>query len=300
MKFFSGSSNPELSSSIARHLGCELGKVELLQFSDGEIGVNFKESVLRKDVFLVQSCSIPPNDHLMELLIMVDACRRGGARSITAVVPWLAYSRKEKKDHRYDAISGKLVANLLETAGINRLITLDLHADAVEGFFDVPVVNLSAVDLFAKGLDAVDTTDTVVVAPDMGGAKRARRLAQALEVPVVILEKIRPHNSPDTEVVSMIGDVTGKRAIIIDDIASTGGTLVNAAKILKERGAKHVDVCITHAIFSDDACQRIEKSHIDHFMITDTIPLRPGASISQLKILSVAGMIAEEIKGLTV
>ncbi|HNT29974.1 MAG TPA: ribose-phosphate diphosphokinase [bacterium] len=298
MKLFSGSSNPQLAEQIAQELQQPLGAVKLLRFSDGEIGVALEEPILRRDVFVIQSCSVPTNDHLMELLIMIDAFRRGGARSITAVVPWLAYSRKEKKDNPQDPISGKLVANLLETAGIDRLIALDLHADAVEGFFDVPVINLSAVSLFAEALQGIDHENTVVVAPDMGGAKRARRLAKELEVPVVILEKIRPHNSPHTEVVSMIGDVSDKRAIIVDDIISTGSTLINAANILKDRGANRVDVCITHPILAEDASAMIKQSRIDRFITTDSIPIPEVKRFDQLQIVSVASLISREISKL--
>lgn len=299
MMLFPGSSNPKLAREIAKSLEANPGTASILRYSDGEIGVKIDDSFLGRNVYVIQTGAPPINDMLMELLIMVDAFKRGGSRSVTAVVPYLPYSRKEKKDVRQDPISGRLVANLLETAGIDALIALDLHADALEGFFNVPVVNLSPVELFAERLGKLDLNNTVVVAPDMGGAKRARRLARALEVPVVILEKIRPHDSPESEIMTMIGDVSGKNAVIIDDIVSTGGTLVNAAALLRERGARDIHVCISHALFSDTAPQRIADSAIDRMYITDSLPLSDSVKIDKLEVVPIAGLIAEEIAALT-
>ncbi len=299
MKFFAGSSSPKLASSIAHELRTMQGGAELIQFTDGEISVKIIDHVRRRDVYVLQTFNEPVNDKIMELLIMIDAFRRSSPRSITAIIPYLAYSRKEKKDTRHDPISGKLIANLLQQAGITGLITTDLHADAIEGFFDVPVINLSASTLFSDHLrPKLDISNTVVVAPDMGGAKRARKFARELEVPVVILEKVRPHNSPDSEIVTMIGDVEGKHAIIIDDIVSTGGTLVNAAKLIKERGAKQVDVCITHALLCGSAVDKIQNSVIQTMYITDSVPVPSAKMLDKFEILSIDKMIACEINEL--
>lgn len=300
MKIFTGSSNPELAQAIAHKMNLSLGDIKRFTFTDGERAIDLRESVLREDVFLIQTGSHPVNDHLMEILIMIDACKRAGARSITAIIPWLPYSRKDKKDHRQDPITGKLVADMLETAGIDRLIALDLHADAIEGFFHVPVINLKAFDLFAKHLEdqQIDTSELVVVAPDMGGAKRARRFAERLSAHVVILEKMRQHNSPDTEIMTMIGDVHNKHAIVIDDMTSSGGTLINTAAFLKSRGARRVDTCISHAILAEQAPERIQASQIDSLITTNSVPIPTEKMADNFTILSIADLIAEEIKRL--
>lgn len=298
MLLFSGTSNPKLAESIADEVSARFGKIEHLRFSDGEIGMRITDSFLRKHVYAVQSGGDNVNDSLIELLLMIDAFRRGAAKSVTAVIPYLPYSRKEKKDTRQDPISGKLVANLLQTAGIDALISVDLHSDAIEGFFDVPVVNISPVALFARHLRKIDLANTVIVTPDMGGAKRARSFARELEVPVVILEKIRPHNSPETEVMTMIGDVSSKEAVIVDDIISTGGTLINAAELIRERGAKKIHVCITHPLLCDNAVARIEASSIDTLFVTDTVAIPKEKLSKKIKVISIASLIATEIQNL--
>lgn len=300
MKLFAGSSHLKLAQDIADCLEQPLGNVRRFSFTDGERGIDVRESVLGEDVFVVQTGSWPVNDHLMELLIMIDAFRRAGANSITAVVPWLPYSRKDKKDHRQDPITARLVADMLQTAGVSRVLALDLHADALEGFFRVPVINIKPFDLYAQYLEQqnIDTSQLVVVAPDMGGAKRARRFAERLGAHVVILEKMRQHNSPDSEIMTMIGNVEGKKAMVIDDMTSTGGTLINTAAYLKIRGAVEVDTCVSHAVLADDAHELIANSKIDHFITTDSVPIPEEKRTfnDRMKILSLAPLVAQEIQ----
>jgi ribose-phosphate pyrophosphokinase len=296
MKLFAGRSNLKLAERLADELGLRLSQLDIFEFSDGDTGIDVKEEVMHEDVFFLQTLCRPVNDHLMELLLFADAMKRGAARSVTAVVPWLAYSRKEKRDHRRDPISARLLSNLIEAAGVDRLITLDLHAVAIEGFFNIPVVNCSAAELFVNEIKALGRQDVVVVAPDMGGAKRARQLAALLDAPVVILEKYRPPNDPNTEVLTIIGDVEGKSAVIIDDIISTGGTLVNAAEVLKSKGAKTIDVCISHAVLAGNATEKLADSAVDTFFFTDSFPIAPDKVIDRIKIMSIAGILAKEVK----
>jgi ribose-phosphate pyrophosphokinase len=232
----------------------------------------------------------------MEILLFADAMKRGGAASITAALPWLAYSRKERREHRRDPIAARLVSDLLQTAGVQRLITLDLHTTAIEGFFNIPVINCSAVDLFSEEVKRLGREDVVVVSPDMGGAKRARQLAALLETQVVILEKYRLPHHPDAEVLTVIGDVTDKNAVIVDDIVSTGGTLTNAVEVLKKRGAKSIDVCVSHAVLAGDAAGRLSQISIDKFFFTDSFPIPSSKRFEQMEILSIAGLLAREIR----
>jgi ribose-phosphate pyrophosphokinase len=296
MKLFAGRSNPELAERLAEQLNVLLSKVDVFEFADGDTGIDVQDDILNEDVFFLQTLSKPVNDHLMEILLFADAMKRGGAASVTAVVPWLAYSRKERRDHRRDPIAARLVSDLLQTAGVQRLITLDLHTTAIEGFFNIPVINCSAVDLFSEEVRRLGREDVVVVSPDMGGAKRARQLAALLEAQVVILEKYRPLHHPDVEVLTVIGDVTDKDAVIVDDIVSTGGTLTNAAEVLKKRGAKTVDVCVSHAVFAGDAADRLSRISIDKFFVTDSFPISISKQFEQMEILSIAGLLAREIR----
>lgn len=295
MKLFAGRSNPGLAQQLTDELGASLGELDIYEFADGDTGINVREDILHEDVFFMQTLSKPVNDHLMEILLFADAMKRGGAASITGVIPWLAYSRKEKRDHRRDPISARLISDLLETAGLQRLITLDLHSIAIEGFFNIPVINCSARELFAQKIKELGREDMVAVAPDMGGAKRARQLAVLLDAPVVILEKYRPPNDPETEVLAMIGDVADKSVVIVDDIVSTGGTLINAVEVLKNRGAKTVDICVSHAVLAGDAAKNLSRSSIDTLLVTNSFPIPTSKQIPQMEIISIAGVLAREI-----
>lgn len=296
MKLFAGRSNPELAKRLAKELSVPLGELDIFQFPDGDTGIDVREEILHEEVFFLQTLSKPVNDHLMEILLFADAMKRGGAASITGVIPWLAYSRKEKRDHRRDPISAKLISDLLEMAGLQRLITLDLHSIAIEGFFNVPVANCSAAELFSQKIKELGRESVVAVAPDMGGAKRARQLAALIDAPVVILEKYRPPNDPDTEVLTIIGDVADKAAIIVDDIVSTGGTLINAIEVLKKKGARTVDICVSHAVLAGDAAEKLSRSGLDTIFVTDSFPVPSSKQIAQMEIISIAKLLAREIK----
>lgn len=289
-----GNANPKLAQEVAQYIGVELCHAFVGHFNNGETQVMISESIRGKDVFIIQPTSQPVNDNLMELLIMSDACRRASAKSVNAVVPYYAYSRQDRKTRGREPISAKLVANLMTTAGINRVITVDLHAGQIQGFFDVPVDHLAAAPLLASYIKQKQLEDVVVVSPDLGGVTRARALADRLKTPIAIIEKRRPMPGC-AKVMSLIGEVEGKNCVMIDDIVDTAGSLCEAAKALAAHGAKSVYACCTHGILSDPAVQRIEDSPLEELIITNTIPLPEEKHSSKIISLSMAAPLGEAI-----
>lgn len=294
LKVFSGNSNPELAKEIVEHIGLPLGNAEVRHFSDGEIRIDLKESVRGADCFLIQSTCNPVNDNLMEILVMVDALMRASAKSINVVIPYYGYARQDRKARARDPITAKLVANLLETAGADRVIVMDLHATQIQGFFDIPVDHLLGVPILAKYFADKGLDDVVVVSPDHGGVTRARRMAERLQAPIAIIDKRRPEPNV-AEVMNIVGNVEGKICILIDDIIDTAGTIVVAANALIEAGAKEVYASCTHPVLSGPAFQRIAESKIKELVVTNTIPLPQDKEISKIKVLSVAPLIGEAI-----
>jgi ribose-phosphate pyrophosphokinase len=294
---FTGNANPVLAQEIATHLGVELGKASVGRFSDGEVTVEIRQNVRARDVFVVQPTCSPTNENLMELLIMVDALKRASARRITAVVPYFGYARQDRRPRSTRVpISAKVVANLLETVGVERVLTMDLHADQIQGFFDIPVDNIYASPVLLTDLKAKNYPDLVVVSPDVGGVVRARALAKQLGCDLAIIDKRRPKANV-SEVMHVIGESDGRNCVIMDDMIDTAGTLVKAAEVLKDRGAKHVYAYCTHAVFSGPAIDRINKSHLDEVVITNTIPLSDaGKACKKIRQLSVAFLFAETIR----
>ena len=298
LMLFSGGGYPELADRIADRLDIDLGRVDLLQFSGGEMYARYLDSVRGADVFIVQSLGEPVNRNLMQLLIMIDAAKRASAKRITAVIPWYAYSRQDRKSKPREPITARLVANMIQVAGAERIMTMDLHVGQIEGFFSFPVDHLTAmhtfVDHFVEG-GFRDADDAVVVAPDTGEAKVAKRLADHLGLPWAIVNKMR--REPGTsEVTHVIGDVRNKRAIMIDDLIDRGGTLCNAAERLIEEGATEAYACATHAVFSDDAYRRIEASPLKEVVVTDTLPLKQDEPQSKIRTLSIAPILASTIR----
>ncbi len=297
MKIYSLSSNVPLAQKIARYLGMKLGKRTVNRFSDGEVAINIDESVRGDDVYIIQSTSRPTNDNLMELLIMIDALRRASADTITAVIPYYGYARQDRKARSREPITAKLVANLITVAGADRVITLDLHAAQVQGFFDIPVDHLLGAPLLAswfieKGLHG---EGVVVVAPDHGGATRARTLAEFLKSPIAMVDKRRPRPNV-SEVMGIVGDVKGKKVILIDDMIDTAGTIVNAAQALMDAGATEVYASATHGVLSDPAIERIQNSVIKTMIITDSIYLPERKRIEKLELMSVSELIGQAIE----
>ncbi|MBN8489693.1 ribose-phosphate pyrophosphokinase [Ideonella sp. 4Y16] len=294
---FTGNANPVLAREIASHLGVELGKASVGRFSDGEVTVEIQQNVRARDVFVVQPTCAPTNENLMELMIMVDALKRASARRITAVVPYFGYARQDRRPRSTRVpISAKVVANLLETVGVERVLTMDLHADQIQGFFDIPVDNIYASPVLLTDLKAKNYPDLVVVSPDVGGVVRARALAKQLGCDLAIIDKRRPKANV-SEVMHVIGEIDGRNCVIMDDMIDTAGTLVKAAEVLKDRGAKHVYAYCTHAVFSGPAIERIDKSHLDEVVITNTIPLSDaGKACKKIRQLSVAFLFAETIR----
>ena len=298
MKIFTGNANPDLAREIAQNLGMSLGQSVVSRFKDEEISVDINETVRGADVFLVQPTCRPTNDHLMELLIMIDACKRASAKSITAVMPYYGYARQDRKTKPREPIAAKLVSNLITAAGASRVLTMDLHAGQIQGFFDIPVDNLKGLPILAnyfqkKGLNG---EEIVVVSPDVGGVTRARELAQHLNTNLAIIDKRRPKANV-AEVMNIIGDVEGKTAIMIDDLIDTAGTITQGAKALREAGAKDVMACCSHAVFSDPAVERLRDSVLSEIIVTNTIPLtETAASVEKIKVLSVASLLAEAIR----
>lgn len=298
LKIFTGNANPQLAKEIADCLYLELGKAFVGKFNNGEIQVMIDESVRGKDVFVIQPTCQPANDTLMELLIMADALKRASAKHITAVVPYYGYARQDRKTRGREPITSKLVADLMTTAGITRLVTMDLHAGQIQGFFDVPVDHLGSASIMAKYLqqkvEAHELENIVVVSPDLGGVTRARDLADRLNAPIAIIEKRRPRPGV-AEVMNVIGDIKGKTCIIIDDIVDTAGSLCGGAKALKELGASCVIAACAHAVLTDPAVERIKNSVISELIITNTIPLPEDKKIDKIKVLSVAPLLGEAI-----
>ncbi len=290
----SGNANRALSQRIAHELDVQLGQVEVKPFADGETCVTIQDNVRGHDVFIIQPTCPPVNHNLMELLILIDACRRSSARRITAVVPYYGYARQDRKTRGREPISAKLVANLLTTAGARRVLTMDLHAGQIQGFFDIPVDNLEAVPVLAHYISQKRLANPVVVSPDLGGVTRARDLAERLQAGIAVVDKRRP--APDQlEVMNVIGEVKGKDAIIIDDIMNTGGTIAKAAQALVDRGASSVLAAATHGLFAGDAARRLADSPLSELMVTDTIPISAELPGLPLTVLSVAPLLGEAI-----
>ncbi|MFC5714455.1 ribose-phosphate diphosphokinase [Thalassorhabdus alkalitolerans] len=294
LKVFTLNSNPKLAEEIAEHIGIDLAKCSVKRFSDGEVQVNIEESIRGCDVFIVQSTSEPANEHLMELLIMVDAAKRASANTINVVIPYYGYARQDRKARSREPITSKLVANLLETAGATRVLSMDLHATQIQGFFDIPVDQLLGVPLLSKHYEEKGLEDVVIVSPDHGGVVRARRMADRLKAPIAIIDKRRPKPNV-SEVMNIVGNVEGKTAIIIDDIIDTAGTMTLAADALIEHGAKEVYACSTHPVLSGPAIERIKNSQIKELTVTNTIALPEEKKIEKIHELSVAGLMAEAI-----
>jgi len=296
MKLFCGNSNPRLASDISDYLNIPLGKATVRRFADQEIFVELHENVRGKDVFILQSTSYPTNDHLMELLIMIDALRRSSARRITAVIPYFGYARQDRKPGPRTPISAKLVANLITQAGANRVLTLDLHAGQIQGFFDIPTDNLYSVPVIACDVIANYSTDNVmVVSPDVGGVVRARSLAKRIDTLLAIVDK-RRERPGESEVMNIIGNVAGKDCLLFDDIVDSGGTLCNAAEALMEQGAKSVTAYITHGVLSSGAIELISSSKLKELVITDSIqPTSEIEKVKKIRILSIASLIGEAI-----
>jgi ribose-phosphate pyrophosphokinase len=293
---FTGNANPRLAQEVAKHLNLSLGRAIVGRFSDGEVMVEIMENVRGKDVFVLQSTCAPTNDNLMELLVMVDALKRSSAARVTAAIPYFGYARQDRRPRSARvAISAKVVANMLTSVGVARVLTMDLHADQIQGFFDMPVDNVYAAPVLLGDVWKQRYDNLIVVSPDVGGVVRARALAKRLESDLAIIDKRRPRANV-SEVMNVIGEVKGRTCVIMDDMVDTAGTLVKAAQVLKEEGATKVVAYCTHAVLSGAAVERINKSDLDELVVTDTIPLREDAQGSaKIRQLSVAGLLAETI-----
>lgn len=294
VKLFACNSNPNLAAAISEHTGIPLGKSNAVRFSDGEININIEESVRGADIYVIQSTSEPANEHIMEMLITVDALKRASAKSINLVVPYYGYARQDRKARGRDQITAKLVANLIEKSGANRIICMELHAGQIQGFFDIPVDHLLSMPIIADYYVKKGLKDVVVVSPDHGGVKRARNLAEKLKCPIAIIDKRRPQPNV-AEVMNIIGDVEGKTCIIVDDIIDTAGTITVAANALVECGARDVYAACTHPVLSGPAIERINESVIKELVVTDTIQLPPEKQIDKIHVLSVAALMGEAI-----
>lgn len=294
MRIFAGRANRELAEQIVRYLGTDLGDCEIKQFADGELFAKYNENVRGVDVFIVQS-TFPPAENLMELLIMIDAACRASALRITAVIPYFGYARQDRKDQPRVPITAKLVANLITMAGAHRVLTMDLHAGQIQGFFDIPLDHLFASPVLIDYFSRLDVEDMTIVAPDIGSVRMARAFAKRLVAPFALIDKRRPKPNV-SEVVNIIGDVKGRNVILIDDLIDTGGTIVNAAKALLENGAGDIYVGCTHGVFSGDAIERIADSPVREMIVTDTIPLEGKGSSKKLKVLSVASLLGEAMR----
>ncbi|PLT32647.1 ribose-phosphate diphosphokinase [Bacillus sp. V5-8f] len=294
LKVFSLNSNLNLAQEIAKSIGVELGKCSVTRFSDGEIQINIEESIRGCDVFVIQSTSAPVNEHIMELLIMIDALKRASAKTINIVMPYYGYARQDRKARAREPITAKLVANLLETAGATRVITLDLHAPQIQGFFDILIDHLMGVPILADYFKAKNLQDIIIVSPDHGGVVRARKMADRLKAPIAIIDKRRPRPNV-AEVMNIVGNIEGKTAILIDDIIDTAGTITLAANALVENGAAEVYACCTHPVLSGPAIERIRNSRIKELVVTNTIALSEDKKIDKIVELSVAPLIGEAI-----
>ena len=298
IKIIAGNSNMELAQKIADYIGVKVADCQVTTFSDGEISVNINETVRGCDVFVVQSTNNPVNENLMELLIMIDAFKRASAGRITAVIPYYGYARQDRKAKSRDPITAKLVADILTAAGADRVLTMDLHASQIQGYFNIPVDHLLGSPILAKSFvdkGFSDQDDVVVVSPDLGSVTRARKFADKLNAPIAIIDKRRPKANV-SEIMNIIGDVNGKRCILIDDMIDTAGTIANAANALKELGAKNVYACCTHGVLSGPAFERINNSAIEELVMLNTIPLPEKEGLDKFKSISVAPLFAEAIK----
>ncbi len=293
---FSGNSNRPLAESICSILGIEMGSAEVKRFSDGETSVDIHQSIRGKDIYIVQSTCSPTNEHLMELLVMLDAVKRASARIVTAVIPYFGYARQDRKASPRTPITAKLVANLLTTAGADRVLTMDLHAGQIQGFFDIPVDNLYAKPVMLNYIKDQYTNHLCIVSPDAGGVERARAYAKPLKADLAIIDKKR-ERANESDVMHIIGDVKGKICLLIDDMVDTAGTLTNGAAALREAGATKVAACCTHAVLSGPAISRITNSPLEELVVTDTIPLKGDAAMcKKITVLSVAPLLGEAIK----
>jgi len=296
LRLFCGSSNPALAREIANYLGISVGPRVSKRFADGELYIQIQESIRGCDVFLVQPTCAPVNDHLMELLIMVDACRRASARQITAVIPYYGYARADRKTAGRESITAKLVANLLKEAGVSRVLAMDLHSAQIQGYFDIPCDHIYGAPVLVDYLATRDLGEVVVVSPDVGGVARARAFAKRMDdAPLAIIDKRRSaHNVAES--LTVIGDVSGKTAVLVDDMIDTGGTISQGAKLLRQQGAKRVIACATHAVFSPPAVERLsEPGLFEEVVVTNSIPIAPEDRFPQLQMLSVANMLGETI-----
>ena len=293
----SGNANPLLAKDVAKRLSIPVGRISVGRFSDGEVNVEILENVRGRDVFVLQSTSAPTNDHLMEIMVIVDALKRSSAARITAAIPYFGYARQDRRPRSARvAISAKVVANMLEAVGVDRVLTMDLHADQIQGFFDIPVDNIYAAPILLGDVWKHNYEDLIVVSPDVGGVVRARALAKRLESDLAIIDKRRPKANV-SEVMNIIGEVEGRTCVIMDDMVDTAGTLCKAAEVLKERGAKQVLAYCTHPVLSGNAVQKIAASPLDELVVTDTIALREDArACSKIRQLSVAELLAETIR----
>ena len=297
MMVFTGTANPKLAKSVAKHLGLELGRATVDRFSDGEVMVELLDNVRGKDVFVLQSTCAPTNDSLMEVMVMIDALRRASAGRITAAIPYFGYARQDRRPRSARvAITAKVVANMLTSVGVNRLLTMDLHSDQIQGFFEIPVDNVYASPVLLADLNKLKYQDVVVVSPDVGGVVRARALAKQMGADLAIIDKRRPKANV-AKVMNIIGDVTGRTCVIMDDMVDTANTLCEAASALKAKGAVKVVAYCTHPVLSGTAVERIDASELDELVVTDTIPLRADAAASKkVRQLSVGELMAETIR----
>ncbi|TNC99655.1 MAG: ribose-phosphate pyrophosphokinase [Gallionellaceae bacterium] len=297
MMVFTGNANPKLAESVARHLGIHLGRATVSRFSDGEVMVEIMEHVRGKDVFILQSTCAPTNDHLMEIMVMVDALRRASAARITAAIPYFGYARQDRRPRSARvAITAKVVANMLTGVGVDRVLTMDLHSDQIQGFFDIPVDNVYASPILLSDVWRHNYPNLIVVSPDVGGVVRARALAKQLDADLAIIDKRRPKPNV-AKVMNIIGDVAGRTCLIMDDMVDTANTLCEAANALKEKGAERVVAYCTHGVLSGPAIERLEKSAIDELVVTDTIPLSEAArNCKRIRQLSIAELMAETLR----
>ena len=290
-----GNSNPELAKEICGYLKTNLGKVQVGRFPEGEIRVQIHQNIRGRDVFVMQSTSTPPNEHLMELLILIDAARRASASRITAVLPFFGYARQDRKDRPRVPITAKLIANLITTAGSNRVLCMDLHAGQIQGFFDIPVDHLYSINVLGEYFRRKRIKDLIVVSPDVGGLKMARAYSKRLNASLAIVDK-RRENENKTHVMNIIGDVKGRNVLLVDDLISTGGSLVEAASALRRAGARDIYAAVVHPVLAGPAVERVKNSEIKEMVVTSSIPVPPAKQISKIRVLSVAKLLAEAIQ----
>ncbi|MEM8779264.1 MAG: ribose-phosphate pyrophosphokinase [Cyanobacteria bacterium P01_G01_bin.49] len=295
LSLFSGSANIALAQEVARYLGMDIGPMVRKRFADGELYIQIQESIRGCDVYLIQPCCNPVNDHFMELLIMIDACRRASARQITAVIPYYGYARADRKTAGRESITAKLVANLITEAGAQRVLAMDLHSAQIQGYFDIPFDHVYGSPVVLDYLASKELPDVVVVSPDVGGVARARAFAKKLnDAPLAIIDKRRQSHNV-AQVMNVIGDVKGKTAVLVDDMIDTAGTITEGAKLLREEGARQVYACATHAVFSEPAVSRLSSGVLEEVIVTNTIPVPESHSFEQLTVLSVANLLGEAI-----